>query len=348
MHELTYALVERYQQRISQMYGVDIGRIQRGQQFAATPEVDQRLRAAVTQLAVFLQRVNLIGVDNQQGQAIGLGATSTIAGRTDTSGGTERAPTDPSDMTPSSYFCKQTNFDVALRYDKLDAWRHLGNFETLWNQAIAIQTALDIIMIGFNGVSAAADTDRATYPLLQDVNIGWLQKMRDNNAARWVPEGGTAGELRVGTDTGADYRHLDELVFDLCRLLHDRFANDSSLVCLIGRDLITDKYQTLISDQSTDAPTERRAVEILLLNRTLGGIPAYIVPFFPSRSLLVTRFDNLSIYEQNGTRRRAMKDEPNLDRYADYMSVNQAFVVERYEAAVGCEHVTYFGEGTWV
>jgi hypothetical protein len=42
------------------------------------------------------------------------------------------------------------------------------------------------IMIGFNGTSAAATTDRSTNPKLQDVNIGWLQKIRTNAADRNV------------------------------------------------------------------------------------------------------------------------------------------------------------------
>lgn len=347
MQEQTYALVENYIKRIAQLNGIDAERIRRGQQFAATPQIDQRIREAIKESSAFLSMVNFLGVDNQQGEALGLGATTTIAGTKDTSGGSPRAPADPTGFTQNPYNATQTNFDVSLRYDKLDAWRHLPNFEVLWNQAIAVQMALDIVMTGFNGTSRAATSDRVTYPLLQDVNIGWLQKMRANNAARWIDEGATAGELRVGADTGADYLHLDEMVFDLARLLHDRYANDPELVVMIGRELITDKYQSLVGATSTDAPTERAAIDRYMLGKTLGGLPAYTVPFFPARSLLITRFDNLSVYEQNGTRRRTVKDEPELDRYADYQSINQAFVVEHYEAAVGCENVTYKGEGTW-
>ena len=54
------------------------------------------------------------------------------------------------------------------------------------------------------------------------------------------------------------------------------------------------------------------------------------VPFFPAGKLLITRLDNLSIYWQEGARRRHLKDEPEYDRVADYQSSNDAYVVEDF------------------
>ena len=61
-------------------------------------------------------------------------------------------------------------------------------------------------MIGFNGVSIAADTDIVANPLLQDVNKGWLQKQREENKSRVLKEGATAGKLTIGKD--GDYKTL--------------------------------------------------------------------------------------------------------------------------------------------
>jgi len=58
------------------------------------------------------------------------------------------------------------------------------------------------------------------------------------------------------------------------------------------------------------------------------------------RSILITRLDNLSIYWQEGTRRRMLKDEPELDRIANYESVNEAYVVEDYELVVLVENIS--------
>ncbi len=46
--------------------------------------------------------------------------------------------------------------------------------------AIVKRQALDRIMIGFNGVKRAKTSNRSENPLLQDVNKGWLQKIRED------------------------------------------------------------------------------------------------------------------------------------------------------------------------
>ena len=111
----------------------------------------------------------------QSGQAIGLSVNNTIAGRTDTSGSGERKPSDPTGLGADDYTCKQTDFDVALPYEN---WMHglVSQISMLVGIVQLLAIALDRIMIGFNGTSAAATTDRVANPKLQDVNIGWLEK----------------------------------------------------------------------------------------------------------------------------------------------------------------------------
>src|SRR3546814_14443837 len=71
------------------------------------------------------------------------------------------------------YHCRQTNYDHAIKYAKLDAWRHKPEFQTLLRDVILKQQGRDRIMVGFNGRSAAATTDLAHNQLLQAVNDGW-------------------------------------------------------------------------------------------------------------------------------------------------------------------------------
>ena len=73
---------------------------------------------------------------------------------------------------------------------------------------------LDRIMVGWNGTHAAASTNLTQYPLLQDVNKGWLQKMRERAASRVIREGAATGsKVRIGK--GGDYANIDAAVFDL-------------------------------------------------------------------------------------------------------------------------------------
>ena len=73
--------------------------------------------------------------------------------------------------------------------------------------------------------------------------------------------------------------------------------------------------------------------------KKIGGKKAVAVPFFPANALLITSLDNLSIYAQEGTRRRQIKDEPALDQIEDYQSVNEAYVVEDYGRSALVENI---------
>lgn len=308
------------------------------EKFAAAPSVQQTLETRIQESSDFLGRINIIGVTEMQGEKLGLGVSGTIASRTDTSGAGTRATQDATSLADDGYICKQTNYDTHLRYATLDAWAKFKDFQTRVRDAVLQRCALDRIMVGFNGTSAAATTNRATYPLLQDVNIGWLQKLRTNAAARVMAQGAVAGKVTYGTDAAADYKNLDAVVFDACKTLLDAWhQEDPHLVAVVGRDLLHDKLFPLVQDN--DAPTERLASDIVISQRRLGGLPALVAPFFPAGKVLITRLDNLSIYYQDGARRRAVVDKPEKDRVEFYESSNDAYVVEDYGLCALVENI---------
>ncbi|EHL0906805.1 P2 family phage major capsid protein, partial [Escherichia coli] len=72
------------------------------------------------------------------------------------------------------------------------------------------------------------------------------------------------------------------------------------------------------------------AGQLILSSRTIGGLGVFLAPFFPDSTMLITSFNNLSIYWQKGSMRRLMKDEPEYNRIATYQSINDAYVVEDY------------------
>lgn len=307
--------------------------------FTVEPSVQQTLEQRMQESSAFLGMINVAPVDEMTGELIGLGIGSTIASRTNTGAGNRRNGIDPSAMDNRTYACVQTNFDVALRYAKIDLWAKFPNFETMWRDNIVQRIALDRILIGFNGTSAAAATDRAANASLQDVNIGWLQKMRLENAARVMDEGAdVAGKVTYGSHASADYKTLDALVWDAKETLLAEWAkNDTELVAIVGSDLLHDKYFPMIN--SDEAPTEQLARDVIMSTKRLGGLPAMRVPGFPNGTVFITRLDNLSIYYQDGKRRRLIKDEPEYDRVTDYQSSNEAYVIENLEYACLIENI---------
>ena len=161
-------------------YTAEIGKINGAknvaQTFNVTPTVAQSLELRVQETSHFLSLINIVQVSEQEGEKIGLGvANQPLAYRTANG---PRTPVDPIAMDSSGYFCRQTNFDTQITYAQLDQWAKFPNFQRLVRDAILGQVARDRIMIGWNGTSAAAMTNRAVNPLLQDVNIGWLKKLR--------------------------------------------------------------------------------------------------------------------------------------------------------------------------
>lgn len=332
MRNETRKLFNDFQNRLATLNGVESV----GAKFTVEPSVQQTLETRMQESSEFLNSINVIGVNEQQGEKLGLGISGTIAGRTDTNQN-DRQPTDPTDMEGSSYFCKQTNFDTALRYGKLDAWAKFQDFQTRIRDAILKRQALDRIMIGFNGTSAATQSDRTANPLLQDVNIGWLQKMRDNAAERVMTEVVEAsGKITVGTS--GDYKNLDALVYDMVNNLIDPWhQDDTELVVLTGRKLLSDKYFPLVN--SDLVPTEKTAADMMISQKRIGGLQAVRVPHFPANTIMVTRLDNLSLYWQEGSRRRNIIDNPKRDQIENYESSNDAYVVEDYGCAAVAENI---------
>lgn len=330
--------------------------------FNVAPNVEQKLEERIRNSSEFLQMINMVPVTEQSAAVLGVGVSSSLAGRTDTSGGNRRNPTAMGNPDAKhTYFCRKTDFDWSMRYALLDVWRHRPDFETLMRDSILAQQALDRIMIGFNGTSAAATTDRVANPLLQDVNEGWLHKIRTdapaqvmddgnltvlsngaNNAALqaiYVHAGGTLFDGTNATDADADYSSLDALVLDAKRGIHERHRGDTDLVVIVGHDLLDDKYFS-IAQKTGDTATEQEATDrILASTKMIGGLQAYRVSGFPANAILITKMSNLSIYWQEETRRRFLKDEPEFDRVANYESVNEAYVVEEYELAVLVENI---------
>jgi P2 family phage major capsid protein len=147
-----------------------------------------------------------------------------------------------------------------------------------------------------------------------------------------------SGKVVVGPNAGADYKNLDALVYDVTEnLIDEPFRDNPDLVVICGRALLHDKYFSKIN-QVQDAQNEL-ATDIIVAQKSIGGLKAIRVPFFPANALLVTTLDNLSLYYQEGARRRQMKDKPERDRIENYESSNDAYVVEDYRSVAFVENI---------
>ena len=318
--------------RVAQLNGVSTADTDKA--FAVAPSVQQKLENAMQESSDFLSKINVIPVDEMQGEKLGLSLSGPIASRTNTAD-KDRQTRDLTAINARGYHCQQTNYDSHLKYALIDAWAKFPDFQIRVARMLAQRQALDRMCIGFNGTSIEPDTNLATNPLLQDVNKGWLQKMREESPESVMHEGKVAGKVVIGA--AGDFKNLDAVVFDAKQMLDPWHRNNPNLVCIMGAKLLHDKYFPLVN--TNQAPSETLAADIIISQKRVGGLQAVQVPFFPENGLLITTLDNLSVYWQRGGRRRYIVENPKRNRVEDYQSSNDDYVVEDIGLAAVVENI---------
>lgn len=337
MRNETRQLFDAYLQKVAELNGVSDAT----KKFNVNPSIQQTLETKMQESSDFLSRINIAGVPELEGEKLGLGFSGPVARRTNTET-KDRETSDLTGMDSQKYRCEKTDSDTHIRYAKLDMWAKFPEFQTKVRDLIIRGQALDRIAVGFNGVRVAADTDRVANPLLQDLNKGWLQHYREHaNGARYLKEVKAAsGKIKIGANVAlADgYKNLDALVFDLVGNLIDPWHQENpELIVLCGRSLLHDKYFPMVN--TNNLPSEQAAADIIISQKRIGNLPAARVPFFPPNALLVTTYENLSIYWQEGSRRRTVVDNAKRDRIENYESSNDAYVVEDFGAGAFAENI---------
>lgn len=348
MKKTTRFKFNAYLAQLAALNGVAVSDI--ASKYTVEPSVAQTLETKIQESSGFLQKINIIPVDEQSGERLGLGVGATIAGTTDTTQ-KEREPTDPTYIDGEGYKCTQTNYDTALPYSKLDLWAKFQDFQTRIRDAIVLRQALDRIMIGFNGVKREKTSNRVANPLLQDVNIGWLEKIRQEAPVQVLDKIVSEGQVispKIRIGSGGDFANLDALVLGaVSEKIAPWYQEDTELVVVCGRALLADKYFPIVNRDQPNSET--LAADLIISQKRIGNLPAVRVPFFPANAMLITRLDNLSIYWQDGTRRRSVIDNPKRDRLENYESVNEAYVVEDYDGVCLIENIEMLaaqGNGT--
>lgn len=335
MKNETRKLFNQMKADLAALYGVDTV----SESFAATPSLQQTLETKIQESSMFLSKINMPLVTELAGEKIGLGISSTIASTTNTNT-TDRVPFDPTSLDNFGYFCQEIDFDVALKWSKIDQWAKFNDFVTRYRAAITTRQALDRIMIGWNGTSRAATSNRVANPLLQDVAKGWIQKAREAAPARVMSQIGVTGKIQIGdsVSAAAGFKNLDALVMDMTGALIDVWhRKDPNLVVLLSDDMMADKYFPLVNKVQDNS--EKISADMIISQQRVGGKQAITVPHFPSGKIVITSLENLSIYIQEGSRRRIIRDNPARNQVEDFQSSNDDFVVEDFGMFAVAENI---------
>lgn len=307
--------------------------------YAATPSRPQTAELQAVELANwFLSMLPMIGVREMIGQKVLVGLSGRVASRTDTSGAGERTPKRLVSTGTQDYDLKPTEFDVALAYADIDAWAGLGQgvFEMLYMQAVRDAIANDLLQTGWTGTSAATSTNIGTNPLLQDLNVGWLEKIRTYNSGSQYAIGTVGTPITIGS--GGTYANLDEAVHDIKLTVAKPFRGRRDLVALVAENLV-DSQESVYYATNGNQATEKMVLDGAL-RKGYGGLPTIVPPFFPDSSVLVTPLTNLAIYFQNTSVRRLQRDWPTKNEIQDFNSMNLGYVVQDENATSLVENIT--------
>lgn len=282
--------------------------------------------------AEFLQHIDTQLVDDLVGQAVTIGVNGSVTGRAgvETDATKSRQTKDPHGLTKREYRCYPVECGTHITWQRMDMWAKFPDFHQRFRAHVQQAIALDIIKIGWNGTSAADVTDIVANPMLQDVNIGWMELVRRDNAGNAISDGEQkVGEIRIGE--GGDYENLDQAVHDLLGgiPLHKRIG----LVAIIGDELLAKEKNKLYAKQA-HTPSEKEKIELEQIIETYGSLRTYKIPFFPERGILITSFDNLCHYIQAGSTRTHIENNHKQKRIEDYQSRNDCYYINDLEKIV--------------
>jgi P2 family phage major capsid protein len=307
-------------QQISQALGVDATH-----QYTIDPSVLQTLNELIVLDGTpFLNYINVTGVPELKGEKIFMAQGGLISKRTKIDDSHERVPKDYSGLTDRLYELFSIETDVALAYALIDAWAKFPEFAQLWNSTVRKAIANDRVRVGFNGVSHADTTDPTTYPNGEDICVGWPQQIRVyDTGSKYVD--GAGGAVVLGTPT---FPNLDYLVSVTKARINPIFINDPDLVALISQDLSSFEEAQYWYKSGRKAEEKGLLLDDGRLMRNYGGLPSYSIPFMPNGMVLVTSFKNLSLYYQTTSWRRLIRDWAPKNRYEDFTSRNEGYVIE--------------------
>lgn len=331
MQKFTRTKLNALYQAMQDQYEID----NVAEEFSVSPARAQTIIEAAKQQSSFLSKINVITVKPQTGEAISVNATGMIASRTNTDNN-DREPRDPHVLGGTPYHCDNIDFDTFIKHQTLDAWAHKANFQELVAKQTRKQINSNMIMIGFWGETKASDSDPVANPKGQDLAIGWFKKLEDQALENIMVEAvESSGEIKIGE--GGDFANLDVAVNAVKSMIEPEFEDDGDLVVIIGSQLLSMEKDKFYNDHG-NTPSEKGKIEDQQVIGTYGGLPAFKVPHFPNRGILVTSFDNLSIYIQEDSIRRTVIDNVKRRRLETYQSQNMDYVIEELGKAAAVKH----------
>lgn len=300
------------------------------------------LNRDIQSFSSFLQFVNVLPRKHQKGGSLGIGSQGRVTQTTDTKGGTARRVQTPNDSALNEYQMVKAHSDFGLHDDDIDSMSEYDDWADLYREAFMEAMANDRIIIGWHGLEHALTSDKTANPLLEDVNTGWLELLRQRASGQVLTGGATAGELKIGSAAGSDYANLDHLVQDLYQGIpvHRRTPG---MTAMIAETLMGYAEGGYYKEQA-GTPTEKSHIREKAITGVYGGLDAVPAPYMPQTSIVITglkrngqRMSNLSIYWQKESWRRKAEYKAELETSIDWNARREAYHIENLNSIVALD-----------
>ena len=322
---------EEVQKKHAEHYGVSQDKV--GEGFSLEPDKEIKLSTDISQTDGFLNLVNTVTTSKESGGSLVIQNVNRITQTNDTANGQERRPVGITPPVPNEFKMEKAHSDWKVHDDILDYWAQLPNYLQMYRNTFLAAMAQDRAIIGFHGTHHAVTSDLSTNPLMQDVNIGWFELVRQRAPQQIVTEGANAGQIRIGS-TG-DFANLDMLIFDMVSSIP--MWKRQGLVAVVGNGLLAASQAKLYEAQA-DLPSEKERIQNKLVIGTYGGLPTISAAFLPENGVMVTSLKmngntaaNLSIYEQKNTWKRSSEYVPKLEHMIDWNKRKECYHVEDFD-----------------
>ena len=312
-------------------------------EFAVNPTVVQSWERKIAQSNAFLNQISTRGKRTQTGQIISLEGRQPIAKRTLKG----RRPTDPTGLNSREFANVPVEKDAVITWDKVDEWGGVadnGNIYTEYRNIITHTNATDILRIGWNGQTHAANTDPEKFDRLQDVHQGWIQWMIENAPDQVLgiqvdakdALGYTVDPIRVGRDGDGkrgDFLTLDELIYHMRqRMVHRLHRRRGDLRALMGDDLPFHENKKLFA--MVEDPSEKNALQKYLAAQVFGRTQPIESDEFPERGVFLTFPKNIErCYQMETMRRKLNEDDHEQKGIVDYNFIREDYIIPLPEAA---------------
>lgn len=337
--QLAYQAFSLFKEQQSKLHGVSVDFITEGKMFSVSPKVERNWFKNLYANDDLLSKIHTGTCKEMICEDIGLVTpTGIISSRVNNSD--RKNPRQPRKIGSTDgikYQTATTHFDTFVPYQTLNEWATEPEFQKLINAFYFEQKNAEVRMIGWNGTHKADVTDATTNELGQDVNIGWLQRVRTHKPEHAFKD--KIGELAVTIGKNGTFKNLDDLVTKAIAVIPA--AKRKDLVVFASDNMLLDRASALYSVADNK---DLAGKLVSIARKEVGGRPAYAADFFPENTIFITPFKNLAHITQTGSIRQRIKDNDEFSCVDRFSETEEFYALADYDQAVLIEGITFVEE----